>query len=814
MKILIIGGVAGGSTAAARIRRLNEDVEILILERGKHISFANCGLPYFIGDTIKSVDRLLVQTPEKMKELYNIDVKINTEVLEIDPNNKKLLSIDLVSNTKTTYEYDKLLVSTGAEPIIPNIKGAIDSENIFKVRTIDDAIKIKEFIKTRNCKQASVIGGGFIGLEVAEQLSKLGLNVNLIEARDQILPNIDSDLIKLVEQNLIDNNINLNLNSCVEEILDNGKTIKTANKTISQDIIIMAIGVRPEILLAKNSNLEIGITGGVKTNKFMQTSNSNIYWIGDSCENIDFITKKPSKVALAGPAQRQARIAANHIILNDNDDTYKGTLATSIIDVYGLAVASCGKTEKELIQSNTEYKLYVSSPSDHAGFYPNANVLHTRLLVSKDDDILGFQAVGRSGADKAVDIIATAIYAGLKASSLKDLEHAYAPQFSSAKSPINILGLLADNYKKNIVTHKSLTNIASYLNDGIILDVRNEDEVLLYGIENAINIPLSKLRKRYNELDKSKKIYCLCNTAKNSYVATRILIQKGYDAYNLSGGIINHKLKRDLVYNDCSFPNMYKTEKKEVFNMENKNQITTIDCIGLQCPGPIMQVANTIKQLNDGDILEVVTTDPGFSRDIISWCEKTKNTFIENKHENNKIISLIAKGNKDIKIDKQTDIKVDLDNGTIVVFSGDFDKAIAAFIIASGAQAMGKQMTIFFTFWGLTIIKKKGVKIRKKGLDKMFSMMLPNHAGKLPLSKMNFKGMGRWMMKKTMKKKNVTKLQDLMQNAILAGVRIVACSMSMDVMGIRKEELIDGCLIGGVATYLGYADQSNLNLFI
>ncbi len=819
-KIIIIGGVAGGASTATRLRRMDESAEIIMLERGEHISFANCGLPYYIGDVITSRDALLLQTVEEMHNYFNVDVRNFSEAVRIDKE-KKVLTIKNLKNDETYNEsYDFLVISTGAFPVKPPIAGINEAKNLFTLRNIPDTDRIKNFINKEKPKRAAVIGAGFIGIEMAENLHHLGLKVAIVEMSNQVMAPVDFEMAQIIHQHIIDKGVNLILNDGVKEFKNEGKEIVlSSGKTLATDLIIFAIGVRPENILAKEAGLKLGQRGGIWVDEYLKTSDESIYAIGDAIEVLDFVTKTETMIPLAGPANKQGRMVADNIC--GKTEKYLGSMGTSAAKVFDYTVGATGNNEKTLKAKNIEYKVIHTHPGSHAGYYPGSSTISMKLLFNpKTEQILGAQAVGMEGVDKRIDVIATAIRAGMKVTDLKDLELSYAPPFSSAKDPVNMLGFIADNIISGLVETVQYNEINDLIKSGaFVIDARDQIEAAFASIPGTINIPFPEIRKRLNEIPKNQKVYVFCQSGIRAYNTVRILRQKGIQAYNLDGAFKTYQ----SVYNPSDFMAMDETDDAGKMIIEtpqkteplsiNFNPTLVVDASGLQCPGPIVKTFKSLEKMNDGEILEISATDPGFKKDVKTWVEKTNNTLIDLKEENNRFTAKILKGNQMPK--KSVETKSNLEDSTIVVFSEDLDKAIAAFIIAQGAASMGKKVSLFFTFWGLNILRKpKKVKVKKSFIEKMFGSMMPRGTKKLPISKMNMLGMGPKMIKSIMKKKNVDALEEMIISAMDLGVKITACAMSMDIMGIKQEELIDGVEIAGVATYLGDTTTSNHNLFI
>ena len=802
-RVVIVGGVAGGASAAARLRRLNEDLEIIIFEKGSYVSFANCGLPYHIGEVIQNRESLLLQTPESLKARFNIDVRVNSEVIEVNSSEKKI-KVKMDDSREMDEKFDFLILAPGAKPLVPNIKG-IENSKILTLRNMNDMDKIKEKLGSKNIKRAVVVGGGYVGVETAENISHLGITTTLIEAAPNILAPFDGEMVNILEYEIVNNGINLMTGEKVIEFREKNRGIEIileSNKVVETDIVILAIGVIPDTKFLSNSGVLLGEKGHILVNDELETNIPGIYAVGDAILVKNYITNESSAIPLAGPANRQGRIVAGNI--ENRNEKYKGSLGTAIIKVFGLTGASTGLNERAVKRLNISYERIYLHPNDHASYYPGATPISIKLIYEKGSGkILGAQVIGIKGIDKFIDVIATTIKFGGKLEDLAELELAYAPPFSSAKSPINMAGFVGLNLEEGLVEQIVMEDLKNYdKNKQIILDVREEVEVATGKIDNSINIPLSELRKRFIELPKDKEILIYCAVGLRGYIASRFLLQNGYRVKNIAGGI-KSKIK-DIHFIDKN-NNQNKIESASIIEGEY------LDLSGLSCPGPLVKIKERIDNLKEEEILKVKVSDPGFYNDIQSWCKTTKNSLLSLEKKNGYIFATLKKSG----VTKNNDNKIieTKDGVTIVVFSGDLDKAIAAFIIANGALAMGKKVTMFFTFWGLSILKRKNLE-KKSWIEKMFAMMLPKNSNQLPISKMNFFGIGAKLIRWVMKQKNIMSLEELMKKAIESGVEITACTMSMDVMGITQEELIDGINYGGVGQYLGATEGANTNLFI
>ncbi len=906
-KVLIVGGVAGGASTATRLRRLDENAEIIIFEKDEYISFANCGLPYYIGGVIEERDKLLLQTPQAIKDRFNIDVRVFSEVVKVDPI-AKLVTVN--SKNKGVYEesFDYLVLSPGAVPVKPPIKG-IESKKIFTLRNVPDTDAIKaqvdKYTKTssvsiggeqlvnvgeNNSATVIVIGGGFIGIETAENMVEQGLNVVLVEAAPHILAPFDSEFAMVAEAEMESMGVELHLGDGVNEFIEEGDKISVklaSGKIITGDFVVSAIGVRPATDFIKESGIILGSRGHIVVDEHMRTNFENIYAAGDAAEIVDFITKSKTAIPLAGPANRQARIIAENIF--GIDRKYLGSIGTSIIKVFDKTAAATGLNMRNAKRAGIAAKAVFIHPSSHATYYPGATQMSIKLVYTEDRKVLGAQAVGYDGVDKIIDVIATLIKFGGTVDDLAELELAYAPPYLSAKSPANMLGFVAQNNIEGLVDNATIDEFNEQFNPEtmLLVDVRENIESENRNIYGSINIPLNSIRKRMHEIPKDKLIWIYCAVGVRGYIAARILNQNGYRTKNLAGGFNLIKLssfrllKNSNTDNDSNKINkegtkidnvstnngnykvsngidngMYKivdvidenktnnsiddsknnvvstSETTSTFQIksQNKTEIKTLDARGLSCPGPLMKVKASIDEMEAGQILKVLASDPGFYEDIKAWCKRTNCELVDLTKKSGEITALIRKTNNSLGDSSNNSNSSQIvgcssgncstavsvkDHKNIVVFSGDLDKALAAFIIANGAASMGKKVTMFFTFWGLNILRKpEKISIKKGFLDSMFGAMMPKGTGKLKLSKMNMMGMGTAMMKKVMKDKNISSIDELVKAAIDSGIELIACQMSMDVMGIRQEELLDGVKFGGVGYMLGEAEDSDVNFFI
>lgn len=815
-KYLIVGGVAGGATAAARIRRLTEDAEIILFEKGAYISYANCGLPYYIGGVIEERDRLFVQTPEAFGKRFNIDVRTRSEVIAIHPE-KKQVTVRSAEGKEYTENYDKLLLSPGASPVVPPLPG-IQSEGIFTLRNVDDTDRIKAYMTAHQVRRTVIVGGGFIGLEMAENLKHAGSQVAVVEMAPQVMGPIDYSMAALVHQHLQQQDVKLYLEQAVERFSREGDELTVYFKSgisLKADMVLLSIGVRAETRLAQEAGLKLGEMRGIWVDAYLQTSDADIYAVGDAIEYPNPITGKPWLNFLAGPANRQARIVADNMVLG-NRIHYEGAIGTSIAKVFDLTVASTGLPAKRLKQMGIPYLSATIHNGSHAGYYPGSLQMGIKITFSPTDGKLyGAQIVGYDGVDTRIDQYALAIKQGATVEQLTRLEHAYAPPFSSAKDPVAISGYVAGNILSGKMTPLYWREMQQADKSQVTLvDVRTPDEYALGTIPGAINIPLDDLRERLADIPENQPVYLFCGVGLRGYLASNILKSKGYpDVRNLIGGLKTYKAATATIKTPEGFVCDTTTHACPASSCMCDKSIIKVDACGIQCPGPILKLKQAMDALAVGQQLEVRATDAGFPRDAEAWCRTTGHKFLGKRAEGGIQIVEIEKAAPQVV--EATQPQTSEQGKTLILFSDDLDKTLATFVLANGAAATGKKVSIFFTFWGLNAIKKvRKPKVKKDIFGRMFGWMLPADSTQLALSKMNMLGIGSKMMRYLMRKKGVDSLETLRQQAIDLGVEFIACQMSMDVMGIKREELLDNVTVGGVASYMERAEQANVNLFI
>ncbi len=811
-RVIVIGGVAGGMSCATRLKRLDDSIEVTVFEKGSDVSYANCGMPYHIGGIIPDRSSLLVQTVKGLQGRYGLDIRTNHEVIAINREKKEVVVKNLTNNTTLTFPYDYLVIATGSTPVVPSIPGA-NSDRVFVLNHLSDMDKIMG--KLPGCKHACVIGAGFIGLELTENLKHRGLEVTLVEMQDHVMPRMDSEMTTPILQELLVNKINVYLNETAQSIEDDGKVRLKSGKVIDSDIVFMCAGVKPNSKLAVEAGLEVTSRGYVVVNEYMQTSDPSIYAVGDVVDTYDIVTGGRTSVPLAGPANRQGRVAADNIC--GRNSKFGGLQGTGIVKVFNIAVAQTGLTEVQVKQLGIPYHKAYVHPMQHPRYYPGAQPVSVKIIFKPDGHILGAQVVGYEGVESMINTLAMALRHKLTVFDLEDEELAYSPQWGGAKHGINMVGYVASNIIRGDVEVVNPDEIPS---DVFILDVREPAEAEAGAIPGATLIPVDQIRSRVNELPRNTPIITYCAVGLRGYIAYRFLKQRGFNVKNLNGGYRTwswfHR-KPQFTYTKPTPPGAVKSETAPADDSIVQPERHRLDVSGLQCPGPLLKVKQAMERLQPGDVLEVFATDVGFTCDVPAWCQNTGHKLINVKPERNGYLVEIVKGQvPSSSRETEIEFKVPGKQGlTIICFSNDLDKVLAAFVIANGAVSMGYKTTIFFTFWGLNVLRRDlRVKVQKTLLEKMFAMMMPHGVNALKLSKMNMGGFGTRLMKYIMRAKNIMGLPELLQNAINSGVKLVACSMSMDVMGIKKEELIDGVEIGGVGYYLGEAGNANINLFI
>jgi len=842
---VIVGGVAGGAGTAARLRRLDEKAEILMFERGEYISYANCGLPYYAGGTIAERSRLFIMTPEKFKEALNVEARTSHEVVSINRAAKTVRVRNLKTSVEYDQPYDTLVLSPGASPVRPPIPG-IDDSSIMTLRSVADVDAIKAKLDRGDTKRAVVVGAGFIGLEMAENLKERGLEVTVVEALDQVMNVIDYDMAAIVQQHLRDKGVSLKLKDGVAAFERRGSTLTvklSSGASVDCDVVILSIGVRPDTKIARDAGLELAQNGAIKVDRYFTTSDPSIRAVGDAIEFESPIHGQAVTVPLAGPANKQARLCADNIALG-NVRPYGGTIATSIAKVFDLSVASTGLTEKALQKAGLPFAVAVTHAGSHAGYYPHSLQLSIKALYHPETGKLwGAQAVGFDGVDKRIDVIAAYLKKGGTVRDLAEFEQAYAPPFSSAKDPVNMLGFIAENALEGMTRTIAWREIGAYRErNAFFLDVRSREEFALGALPGAYNIPHTELRGRLSEVPRDRPVVVNCAIGLRGYLAERMLRMNGYsDVVNLTGGYKTWKAaagEEEFLATGARAragtgePSGPKFDRAMSVTTEDGSprgavggKSLTVDACGLQCPGPIMRLKKEMDSLDPGDRLVMKATDPGFARDVKSWCALTGNELVSIDSMNGIIEAVIGKGGLAGASGEgpaagrsgasgAAGTAAGGNGATFIVFSNDFDRALASFVLANGAAATGKDVTMFFTFWGLSVLRKKARGVKKDLMGKMFGFMLPKSMKGLSLSSMNFGGMGPAMMKYRMKRKNVDQLETMFAEARRAGVRMIACQMSMDIMGIAPEELLDGVEIGGVATYMEAASAGRVNLFI
>ncbi len=819
MKLVVIGGVAGGASVAARARRLDESAEIVVLERSSYVSFANCGLPYHIGGVIRDRQNLLLQTPQSLRDSLNLDVRTGHEAVTIDRAAKRVRVRELSTGREYDEAYDYLALCPGASPVRPPLPG-LDHPAVRVLRNIEDMDEIKRRVDA-SAQSAAVIGAGYIGVEMAENLRERGWQVDLVELESQILPPMDREMVASLEDHLVEHGVVLHLGTAAAAVRDAGgrAAVELRNgRTIEADLVILSVGVRPEVSLARSAGLDLGPRGGIRVDAHMRTSDPCIYAVGDAVEVFHTILPGSWVIPLAGPANRQARVAAENIC--GRNTTYESTQGTAIVKVFDLTAGSTGASEKMLQRAQIPYLKAYLHPSGHAGYYPGTAPMHIKLLFAPDSGrILGAQAVGYDGVDKRLDVFATALRAGMTVFDLEKLELAYAPPYGSAKDPVNMAGFVAANVIRGDLRLWYAEDWPKTAESAFLLDVRSPAEYEAWHLPGAQNIPLGTLRARLAQLPKDRPIRVYCKVGFRSYLAQRLLQQRGFpDVATLAGGVTTFRAwHREIAAPKVPQPATLSYAEEQMEAAANPpavvGKVVEADCTGLQCPGPILRLKQEMDRLSPGDELLMRASDPGFPADVRAWCASAGNLLLALDRSGSVIEARIRKARP--AASAAAPAADSSKRRTFVVFSGDLDRVLAAFVIANGTLAMGGEVSMFFTFWGLNALRKPSPPpVAKDFISRMFGWMLPRGASRLKLSQMHLMGAGTAMMRGIMRRKNIASLPDMIETARRGGARIIACTMSMDVMGLRPEELLDGIEFGGVGAFLGDSDRSRTTLFI
>jgi NADPH-dependent 2,4-dienoyl-CoA reductase/sulfur reductase-like enzyme/peroxiredoxin family protein/rhodanese-related sulfurtransferase/TusA-related sulfurtransferase len=852
---------------------MNEDAEIILYEQSENISVARCGIPYYIGGEIQNPDALVLETPQSLKEWFNIDVNTNHQVVAVNTGLQTITVLSPNSAEPFTQSYDSLVLATGSNPIKPDFLG--NSARVLSLKNLGDMLVLKDFIDQNNPQTAVVAGAGHVALEVAESLHLLGIAVTIAEPPQQHIGGLDYDIACDAYHYLASQGVSVLHNADIKAVNDRATSLQilTDKDELAAELLIVALGSSPATELAQQAGLQLGVNGAISVDQAMQTSAANVYAVGDAIEVVELVTGEKTAVSLAAPAAKQARIAADNISAT-NSPHYTGTQKSTVLRIIDLTIASTGITETKAQQLGLSYQKSHTFSTSHAGYYPAAVNMQIKLLFSPSTGkVLGAQMVGYEGVDKRCDVIATAIHFGATVDDLAQLDLGYSPPYSAPKDPVNIAGAVAQNVFTQKLKLFHWHDVDALPQDGSVtlLDVRTQLEFDNGAIGGFVNIPLDQLRSRVGELDPAKPIYIICKTGHRAYIASRILSQKGYDCYDLSGG---HQLyssvtseptleARRLASTTANTGDL-QTKQSEApcrgghwppasttattgdqwsplqgarayapvatgtpdmpastpQNKEN-GTVYNVNAEGLQCPGPILLLSDTLQNLQPGDVIQITATDPAFPEDAESFCRRTGNQFGGVASKAGIFTALITKGvpqnaaAQGGQSGQDGQIIQGGNNKNFIVFSGDLDKAIAAFIMANAAAAMGRKVSMFFTFWGLNILRKpQKVAVPKQLISKMFGAMMPRGSKKLGLSRMNMGGLGAKMIRGVMKNSNIFSLEELMQTAQKNGVQFVACSMSMGVMGIKPEELIDGVKQGGATTMLAFAEESDMSLFI
>ena len=804
MKAIIIGGVAAGASAAARLRRLDEHAEIVLLEKGNDISYANCGLPYHVGGVIRDRARLSVMPPAKFASWFRVDVRTRSEAVAIDRANKTVTVRGPDGEYAETY--DKLLLATGATPAGQPFTNA-DHPRVAHLWTLADMDRVVDLLP--GAKSAVVVGAGFIGLEAAENLRERGLAVTIVQRGAHVLPTLDPEMAQPLAAELASLGIDVRFGRQVADFEEKPDGLDVAlddGSRLRADFAIVCTGVRPRSELAAAAGLEIGPRGHVIVDDSLRTSDPDIYAAGDVIEVAEPILGGRTAIALAGPANKQGRIAADNIA--GGSSVYRGTFGASIVKVGSLAAGGVGLTEARLKALGRPYRKIYAHPSSGAGYYPGAARLDMKLLFGDDGAIYGAQIVGAKGVDKRIDTLAQAMRNGLKAPQLGELELAYAPPFSSAKDPVNFLGFIAENVLTGKTDPVAPDEIPS---EALVVDVREPAEHELGSVPGSVNIPLGVLRDRLGELDKTRPVVVHCQVGLRGYLAERILKQNGFTAYNLSGGWLTWK-----AFHPDPLPAPVAVAEPTPPPAPS-GPLPTLDVRSIPCPGPVVKLKAAFKDAAPGRGVRLLA-DATFEPDLLRWCSANGCISSGLRKNGAELEADIVKAGGATAAPAATPASAAppaKHSVAIVLFSNDLDKALAALILANGLAASGADVGIFFTFWGLSVLRRNPAPSVRKGLvSRMFGWMLPTGAEKLALSKMNMLGLGTAMMKGVMRRQRIMTLPELLASARAAGVKFIACDMAMGVLGITREELVEVDEVAGVAAFAELASRSNNTLFI
>lgn len=825
MKVIIVGGVATGMAAAGRLRRLDEQAEIVVFEKDEHVAVASCGMPYHVGGVIADRRRLLPQTPQALKERLALDVRVLSEVVAIDRAARAVQVREVRTGRLYSERYDKLVLATGARPLRPPLPG-IDHPAVFGLRSVADMDRI--VARLRSGAGRAVVMGGYIGIEMAENLRARGLEVVLVEKLPQIMGPLDPEMARFLQEELERHGVQVRTGCAVAGFEDapGGVAARLENgERIAADLVVLALGVLPAAELARAAGLKLGEHGGIVVDAHMRTSDPDIYAGGDVVEGTDFVTGRPAHVPLAGPAARQGRIVADNIC--GRDSTWRGTQGTSVLKAFDMTVAMTGRGEKALRQAGLEYRKVYLHPSGHAPYYPGPAPMRFKLLFSPDGKrVLGAQICGFDGVDKRIDVLAAAMRAGLGVQDLEHLEPGYAPPYAPVIDAVNAAGFVAGNLVRGDVEFWYAEEHDSLPADARLLDLRSAAEFAAGHIPGAVSLPFAELRGRAASLDKNATWFLYCRTGVTSYLAYRILKQHGLRARTLAGGIDIFRATHPgrpapaaAGAGSCGgggAPETCTAAPAPVSAAPPPGRIVTLDCRGMQCPGPIRSIQEAMAEMKPGDELVVQATDPGMPADAQAWCRVNGHLFVAQRPLPGGVVECRLRKDAARQETAGAPPAAARRRKTMVIFSGDLDRLLAALVIANGALAMGDEVTLFFTFWGLSALRRDDAAATpgKPLLDRLLARLLPRGPRRLRLSKLHMGGLGTAMMKSVMRRKRVASPAQLLAEARQSGIRLVACSMSLDVLGLRPEELVEGVEIGGVATFLAAADDSGTTLFI
>ncbi len=821
MKIVVVGGVAAGASVAARARRLDERAEIVVLERGHHVSFANCGLPYHVGEVIADRSRLMLQTPASLRESLAIEVRTGHEVVAIDRDARTVRVREVDGGHEYDEPYDALALCPGAEPVRPDLPG-VDDPRVHVLRRVGDMDRIKALVDEavhgyaageRGPLRAVVIGAGYVGLEMTENLHRRGAQLVLVEKADQTLPPVDHELSVAIEQHLRLQGVDVRLSTAAAAFdprPDHVRVELTDATVVRADLVVLAVGVRPSTGLAVAAGLALGPNGGIAVDEHLRTTDPHIWAAGDAVETPHPVLPGTHRVPLAGPAGRQGRVVAENIC--GRATVWTGSQGSSVVKVFDLVAGGTGATERQLLAAGVPHRAVHVHPSGHATYYPGTAPMHLKVLFDPTDGrLLGAQAVGRDGVDKRLDVLATALRLRATVFDLEQLELAYAPPFGSSKDPVNMAGFVAANVVRGDLRLWYAQDYPAAVEGALLVDVRTPEEFELWHVPGAENVPLPYLRQACEDWDPAVPVRLYCAVGFRSYLAYRALVQRGFaDVAVLSGGSTTFRAWHDLRGDETDETVMTPyAEAEEILAATRARDAAALgsgrrvelDCSGLASPTPLLLLAEALAASQPGDEVRLRVTDWGFASDAPVWAARHGHLLVSLETQDPGYVATFRKG-------VPPAAPTPAGRYSFVVFSGDVDKVLGAFVLATGALAMGEQVSMFFTFWGLNALRRPDE--RRHGAV----AALPTGAERLTRAQLHLQGTPAERARQVVRGDAVPSLAELVATARAGGARFVADTMSMDLLGLDRDDLVDGVELGGVATFLGESQQATSTLFV